>query len=195
MTVEKSSDVRLLDAADESRTTATLIASLTARLAALQVTTGSVAVGSLVAGFCALGRDVARTTDGARLRQALERSRVGANGAAIWRSLRLDTWVTSVPPSPVLDQLRNDTGLLLADDLAETLALLPIPGQPAGAIGGEDPWGERKATFIDLMLGMWAYGREMTAIVEGLAAPTMGPANGFQESGPPRQGPAGSVLR
>jgi hypothetical protein len=187
-------DVRLLDAPDESRTTATLLASLTARLAALQVTTGSVAVGSLVAGFCALGRSASRTTEGARMRQALERSRVGSNGAAIWRTLHLDSWAASVPPSPILDQLRNDTGLLLADDLEESLALLPIPAQPAGARGAEDPWDEGRASFLDCMVGMWAYSREVVAIVEGLAAPTLPPPNDVRvrdEAKPP----SGPVLR
>lgn len=194
MTRATTTDIRLLDAPDESRTTATLLASLTARLAALQVTTGSVAVGSLVAGFCALGRSAARTTDGARLRRALERARVGSNGAAIWKALHLDTWAHSVPPSPVLDQLRNDTGLLLADDLEETLALLPIPAQPAGIRGSEDPWDEERASFLDCMVGMWAYSREVTAIVEGLAAATLPPPNDVRlrsDAAPP----GGPVLR
>lgn len=195
MTPRPKHDVRLLDAPDESRTTVTLLASLTGRLAALQVVTGSVAVGSLVAGFCALGRSVSATAEGARLRAAIEQSRVGANGAALWKALRLDLWATSVPPSPVLDQLRNDTSLLLAEDVEQSLLLLPVPSQPAGTFGGEDPWSERNAEFLDCLVGMWAYGREVSALVEGLAAPTLPPPNAFHE--PPDSAPptTGALLR
>ena len=195
MSRDDTPDLRLLDAPDESRTTATLLASLTARLGALQVVTGSVAVGSLVAGFCALGRAAARTTDGARLHRALARSRVGSNGQAIWKALRLDMWATSVPPSPVLDQLRNDTALLLAEDLEESLALLPIPGQPAGTAGAQDPWDDGRADVLDYLVGMWAYGREMSALVEGMAAPTLEPPNGHVAPPEPHAPPAGPVLR
>ena len=195
MTPRTASDVRLLDAPDESRTTVTLLASLTGRLAALQVVTGSVAVGSMVAGFCALGRAASGTAEGARLRSAIAASRVGTNGAAIWKALRLDLWATSVPASPVLDQLRNDAGLLLADDVAESLSLLPVPSQPAGAFGGEDPWGERGAEFLDCLVGMWAYGHEVSALVEGLAAPTLPPPNAFHSPSAPPAPPSGVVLR
>jgi len=125
--------LRLVDAPGEAgRTTATLLASLAARLGALYLVSGADAVGSLAAGFAALGRRVGATAEGARLRAALEQGRVGANGDILWTTLGIETWVSSLPPSPVLDQLRNDIALVIVDDPEETLALMPIPGEPAG---------------------------------------------------------------
>jgi hypothetical protein len=186
--------VRLADAPDEGRTTATLVASLAARLGTLHVISGSTAVASLVQGFAALGREVSRSAEGARLRRALESGRAGMNGDALWTALRLGDWTAGVPPSPVLDQLRNDLALLLAGDLAETLALLPIPGQPAGAAGGDD--GE-PATFLDCALGLWAFSSELVRGVEALATPTL-PAAGEVVTPPapePGPAPAGPLLR
>lgn len=163
--------VRLVDAPDESgRTTATLLASLAARLATLFAISGSDAIGSLTAGFAALGREAAKSAEGARLRQALAAGRPGANGNALWSALRIDEWASSMPPSPVLDQLRNDVALLLADDLEETLELLPIPGAAAGARGSDE---SEPATFLDFAVGFWWFCREVAASVQALAEPTL----------------------
>jgi hypothetical protein len=184
--------VRLVDRPDEpGRTTATLVASLAARLGTLHLVSGADAVGSLVAGFCALGREVSRTAEGARVRQALESGRVGANGAEIWRALLLERWISSVPPSPVLDQLRNDVALLLADDLVETLELMPIPSEPAGTAA--QPLGDW--TFAELALGLWAFSREVVAAVEALAEPTLPPAGEVHRGSSPDEPPAGELLR
>jgi hypothetical protein len=184
--------VRLVDRPDEpGRTTATLVASLAARLGTLHLVSGADAVGSLVAGFCALGREVSRTAEGARVRRALESGRVGANGAEIWSALLIERWVSSVPPSPVLDQLRNDAALLLADDLVETLELMPIPSEPAGpAAEGLDEW-----TFGDLGVGLWAFSRELVATVEALAEPTLPPPGEVHRGPSPDEPPAGELLR
>lgn len=184
--------VRLVDAPEEAgRTTATLVASLAARLGTLFVVSGADAVGSLVAGFCALGREVSQTAEGARLRAALERGRVGANGAAVWQTLKIGNWVSTVPPSPVLDQLRNDVAVLLADDLIETLELLPIPGEPAGL--GAPGLGEWE--FPDLVVGLWAFSRELVDAVDALAEPTL-PASGEVRIGAAaEEPPAGELLR
>jgi hypothetical protein len=187
-----SERVRLVDAPDDAgRTTATLVASLAARLGTLYLVSGTDAVGSLAAGFCALGREVGRTAEGARLRQALESGRAGANGDAIWKTLLIGSWVSSVPPSPVLDQLRNDVALLLADDVVETLELLPIPSEPAGnraqALG---EW-----SFSDLVLGLWAFSREVVAGVDALAEPTLPPPGEVREGPPPGDPPDGELLR
>ena len=184
--------VRLADAPDESgRTTATLVASLAARLATLYAVSGAAAVGSLVAGFAALGREVSRTADGARLRRALERGRIGANGDALWDTLRIRQWASLVPSAPVLDHLRNDLALLLAPNLHETLALLPIPGEPAGASAAAE---EPPTEFLDCIVGMWAYSREMVAAVEALAEPTR--TTGTIEEPPDRpEPPRGPILR
>ena len=184
--------VRLVDAPGEpGRTTATLVASLAARLGTLYLVSGADAVGSLAAGFCALGREVSRTAEGSRLRRALESGRVGANGDAIWTTLLIGRWLSATPPSPVLDQLRNDVALLLADDLAETLELLPIPGEAAGERAAPlEDW-----TFSDLVLGLWAFSREVVAAVEALAAPTLPPAGEVRVGDAPDERPSGELLR
>jgi hypothetical protein len=166
--------VRLVDDADEAgRSTTTLLASLTGRLGALWVVPGSTAIGSLTAGFVALGREVGASADGARLRRALEAGRAGLNGETIWQELRVRDWVAASPPAPVLDQLRNDLALLLADDLTQTLELLPIPPEMTGARDTNDP---PDPTFVDFALGFWAFSREVVGAIEALAEPTLNPA-------------------
>lgn len=184
--------VRLVDAPGEpGRTTATLLASLAARLGTLFVVSGADAVGSLAAGFGVLGRRVGETAEGARLRRAIERGRAGANGDELWEALKIGTWLSSLPPSPVLDQLRNDVALVLADDLPETIELLPIPPQPAGE-RAEPP---AEVAFADLVLGLWAFSRELVTAVEALAAPTLGPDDELLAGEPPVDGTAGELLR
>jgi hypothetical protein len=182
--------VQLADAEGEARTTGSLLASLAARLGALHFISGTDAVGSLAAGFAALGREMGRTAEGAGLREALSAGLPGMNGGALWAALRIEEWVSSSPPSPVLDQLRNDLALLLASDLEETLALLPIPGSAAGAAaaGGGGP-----ATFVDCALGLWAFSRELVRAVETLAGPLRA-ATGTVVPGPEPER-AGPLLR
>jgi hypothetical protein len=175
-----ASDQRVLlvdDADAPGRTTATLIASLSARLATLHFVTGATAVGSLTAGFAALGREVARTAEGARIRQAIERGRASSNGDAIWAVLGIGAWASGHAPSPILDQLRNDIALLLADDVHDTLAQPGMPNPPAGTrhVAEIDP---PPVEFSDYLLGMWAYAREVVRSVEALAAPTLPAAGG-----------------
>ena len=185
--------VRLVDAPEEAgRSTATLLASLTARLATLHLISGADAIGSLAAGLASLGREVAGTAEGAQLRRALERGRAGTNGPAMWSTLRIDDWASSLPPSPVLDELRNDLALLLADDLDQTLELLPIPPEPASARSAMEP---APATFVDFTLGLWAFSLEVVRAVESMTAPTMGsvPPVVDPERPPPEAG--GELLR
>jgi hypothetical protein len=171
--------VKLVDDASESgRSTATLLASLAARLGTLHVITGGTAIGSLTAGFAELGRAVSATPRGARVRRALELGRPGVNGEAIWESLRIGEWASAHPPAPVLDQLRNDVALLLADDLEDTLDLLPIPGESTGERGTREV---PPTTFLDFAVGYWAFSREVTLAIEALAEPTMGPPSGVSE--------------
>jgi hypothetical protein len=183
--------VRLVDVADEAgRSSTTLLASLAARLGTLWVVPGSAAVGSLAAGFAALGREVATTAEGARLRRALESGRPGLNGDAIWQALRIADWLAASPPAPVLEQLRNDAALLLADDVVETLELLPIPPEMTGARGAEDT---PDPAFVDLVLGLWAFSRELVQVVEALAEPTLEPAGTW--AGGPGPEPDTPLLR
>ena len=184
--------VRLVDAPEEpGRTTATLVASLAARLGVLGLVSGADAVGSLAAGFCALGRDVAETAEGARLKEALERGRVGANGDALWTTLLIGRWLSQMSPSPVIDQLRNDVALLLAGDLVETLELLPIPSEAAGANAPElGEW-----LFPELVLGLWAFARELVATVDAIAEPTIAPTGAVVAGYRPDEPPEGELLR
>jgi hypothetical protein len=72
----------------------------------------------------------------------------------------------------VLDQLRNDLALLLADDLDVTLPLLPIPGETAAVEPVEQP-----LTVADYLVGLWAFAREVVWTVERVADATL-PAAG-----------------
>lgn len=166
-----SNVVRLIDSADEpGRTTATILASLAARLAVLHLISGADALGSLIAGFGALGRDIGQTAKGARLRQAIEAGRAGTNGAIVWDELKIGDWVSSMPPSPVLDQLHNDLALILVDDLETALKLIPVPNPMVGERGVQDI---KPVEFMDYLLGLWAFSAEFVRAVEMLAAPTL----------------------
>jgi len=191
MSARTKTRVRLADLPDESRSTATLVASLAARISMLTMISGASAIGSLMSGFAALGREVTRTAEGARLRRALETGRAGQNVAALWRALRIDSWATGAAPSPVLDHLRNDLALLLAGDLDETLALLPIPGSTSRAV----PDDENAANGVDCMIGMWFYSREMMRGIEALAEGTLEPAGAVVRPDGHRAEPAGPLLR
>jgi len=74
-----------------------------------------------------------------------------------------------MPPSPVLQQMRNDIALLLAPDIEEILQLLPIPSQ---SVGVKNAPPIEPATFVDFVLGLWAFSSELVIAVEKLAAPT-----------------------
>lgn len=184
--------VSLIDVADESgRSTATLLASLSARLGILHAVSGAQAVGSILAGIAALGREVSATADGARLRRALETGRPALNGEAIWRTLRIGDLATSQPPTPVLDQMRNDVALLLADDLQETLELLPIPPEMTGMRNEQTDL--PPAAFLDFVVGYWALSREVVQAIEALAAPTITPPGEIGAVPPPE--PESPLLR
>jgi hypothetical protein len=152
------------------RTTATLLASLVARLSIAYTVSGADVIGSLTAGLVALGREAGATATGARLRCALQTNRVSTNGAALWTALRLGD-LADRPAAQIVSQLRNDLSLLLADDLEETLELLPIPPEPPNRSQAtlNDP------DMVDLVLGLWAFGRELVATVEVVATPTLPP--------------------
>lgn len=159
-------DMELRDVRGGLRTTSTALGSLLARITTLHVVTGAQALGSLISGLASLGREAARTAEGARVREALQHSRVAANGDALWSSLGTDAAWSSFPPSPVLEDLRNDVALLLAHDLEAVLTDLALvdPGEQIGPLREPQP-----AECLDLMVGLWAYATEIVAIVEDLA--------------------------
>lgn len=188
-----SARIRLVDNIDEAgRSTATLLASLAARLGVLHALSGADAIGSLAAGICALGRESARTADGARLAAALRAGRPGRNAERVWSALHIGDWLTSLPASPVLDQQRNDLALLLVADLDETLDLLPIPGESAG---GGDGANTVQANPIDYIVGLWALAGELLHSIELLAAPTAVAPGASVDVDPPPAPPAGRILR
>ncbi len=188
-----SSRVQLIDDAEgPGRTTATLLASLAARLSAMYFVSGADAIGSLVAGFATLGREVSHTARGAALRRAIEAGRPGANGDALWTKLRIGEWASPISPSPILDELRNDLALLLADDLEATLELMPIPNPMAGAAGSQPP---EPVTFVDCLLGLWAFSTELTRLVETLAAPTLAASSEVMTANRPGPEPENALLR
>ena len=176
---------RLVDPPDgPARTTATLVASLRDRLRALGTITGAEAVGSVIAGYAAIGRRAAQTAEGQRLAAALRAGRAGTNGESIWSAVGVDR-MASVPPSPVLDHLRNDIALLLADDLDAVLdgagAASEVARSPRDSPGGSEPSSSPDDTgpvdSVDYLVGMWAASRELVALVEALAEPTRRAAN------------------
>lgn len=173
------------------RTTATLVASLAARLSALYFISGADAVASLTSGFAELGREVSKTVDGARLREALTTSMVAANGESLWRVLRIGDGASTAVPSPVLAQLRNDVALLLSDDLDSVLNRLPIPAEaPTGAL----PPPQQTVTFLDFIIGYWAFSKEVVASVDALAQ--LGHPSAAVRPGPEPVPPLkGSILR
>jgi hypothetical protein len=184
--------VSLVDESESAgRVTSSLVSSLAARLASLHVISGADAVGSLMAGYCALGREVARTAQGARLRRALEAGRPGTTGDLVWGRLHIGDWVSLLPASPVLDQLRNDIALLLADDVSEALEALPYPTELAADAGP----GNERALFLDFLLGLHMFSAELVRAVEALAAPTLEPPGSFAAGGEPAPDAAGALLR
>ena len=190
MTARNRMRLQLADLPGESRTTTTLLASLAARLGTLHFLSGATAVGSLIAGIATLGAHLSRTAEGGRLRRALEASPIFANGERLWKELRIDEWMTTVPATPVLDQMRNDFALLLASDVAESLQLMPVPSPMAGnATMQEAP----PFTVLDYVVGLWAFSRELTELIETVAAPTM-PSQSFV-AGAVDDSPGASWLR
>ncbi|MEL6890873.1 MAG: hypothetical protein AAFP84_04715 [Actinomycetota bacterium] len=181
-------DLELVGSSADARDVDALLASLLARLRTLSVISGSQALGSIVAGLGRLGREASRTADGSRLREALRSTRVASNGEALWSRLGMDAAWSAFPPSPVLEELRNDLGLLLANDLEAALADVDLiePSDGLGPLREPEP-----LECIDLVVGMWAYSKEIVAAIDTITAQASVP-----EVTPPSNGdPAGPVLR
>jgi hypothetical protein len=160
--------VQLDDAPDgPARTTRTLLASLVVRTRTLALLSGSQTVGSLVGGVAALGREASADGEGARIRAALERTRPGINAEMLWSALSLGDFASIVPPTPVLEDLRNDVALLLADDLEPALADLDALSLGSGLGLVRDP---RPVDVLDVLVGIWVLGRFAADAVELLSA-------------------------
>lgn len=160
-------NIRLIDPPEDAgRTTASLFASLASRLITLHYTSGVSVIGSTLAGLAEAGREISKTAEGARIRRALEASAVKDNGELLWSALRVTGWTEGMPAAPVLDHIRNDLALLLADDLAETIENVPAPLENKVHRSKTVP---AAITFIDTLMGLWIHSREIVQSVEALA--------------------------
>ena len=165
--MSNSCHVRLIDAPDEAgRTTATLFSSLATRLVTLHYTSGIGVVGSTLVGLAQIGREISQTAEGAKLRSAIEKSAACKNGITLWKALRLPEWTNGMPASPVLDHVRNDLALLLCDDLDKAIANVPVPQETSVKSSEEAPV---DLNFVDTMMGLWVYSREVVRSIEVLA--------------------------
>lgn len=174
-----------------ARSTDALVISLAERLAALRVISGAEAFGSLTAGYAAAGRQAAASSDGGRLRAALSRGPVAARGQAIWNALGIDK-LADTPPTPVLEQLRNDLALLLADDVEDALARASHRTGPRASVAAIT---DEPATFVDHLVGMWAFGRELVDWIEAVAAMGREPEGTVRTAPPGPTAPTGPLLR
>lgn len=174
------------DPAGPARTPATLVASLRDRLTRLATLSGRETVGSLLAGYAVAGQQAAQTAEGRRLAQGLRASSAGVNGQTIWSALRIDR-LAEATPSPVLDHLRNDLALLLADDLdnglrdAQGLRAEPRRTAPEPSVPFDS---------VDYLVGMWLVSRELVAVIEAMAEDGVEDVNA-----PAATPPAGPLLR
>lgn len=148
------------------RTTLQLIASLAARARTLSVISGSEAVGSMFAGLAALGREVATSAEGALLRESLRTSRAAGNGEALFEGLGVARAIADLPPTPMADNIRNDLALLSATDVVAALDSLD-GGDVVSTIGPVIP--PEPAEFVDVLVGLWAFSRDVVETIEDLA--------------------------
>ncbi|WP_298918695.1 hypothetical protein [uncultured Roseobacter sp.] len=162
-----TASIRLIDPPEDAgRTTASLFASLASRLITLHYTSGVSVIGSTLAGLAEAGREISKTAEGARIRRALEASAIKENGDLLWNALRVTGWTEGMPAAPVLDHIRNDLALLLADDLAETIENVPAPLENKVRQSGNVP---ANINFIDTLMGLWIHSREIVQSVEAMA--------------------------
>lgn len=160
--------VRLIDASDEAgRTTASLFSSLAGRMVALHYTSGVSVIGSTLAGLAEAGREISKTSDGARMRRAIAASVAKNNGELIWKALRISSWSEGIPATPVLDHVRNDLALLLAHDLTDTLENVPAPQESRMNTVSRELV---DINFLDTVMGLWIYSREVVSSIEALQA-------------------------
>lgn len=164
------------------RTTASLAGSLATRLLTLHYTSGVSVVGSIIAGLAALGREAGRTVEGARIKEALEQGRGAANGEAVWSAMKIGDWAAGLPPSPILDHVRNDLALLLAEDLDKALEQPLAP--PEARVRSQAPVVE-EVTCVDCIPttgARWHWGQDFRWEWGAFLSPVPGPALVFTAS-------------
>ncbi len=154
------------DPADISRRTTTLLVSLLTRAATLSAVTGTQAFLSMIAGLAALGRASSETVDGYRLRERLAEGRVRENLELLFAKFGLGAMVAGSPPTPVLEDFFNDLALLLAPDVGDVVDSALV-GAAGGAGVGLLESGQ-PVDPIDVVVGLWAFSREVAASIEAL---------------------------
>ncbi len=97
------------------------------------------------------------TAEGARVREAVLATRIASNGDALWARLGMHAAWSVFSPTPVLEDVRNDLALLLADDLSAALADIDSvdPAERIGPLRVPEP-----IECVDVIIGMWAYSRD-----------------------------------
>ncbi|SRR5579883_252481 len=167
--MKQSSKINLADKDSACpRSTKNLLASLHSRLTILRYISGGEALGSIIAGMAKLGKEVSQTTEGLRLRNALESKHHTSNGRALWQKLRISDWLGNTIPSPVLDQLQNDVALVLSNDLHSELQAFTVYDRPTTCL--TDDMGKIEIDYLDVTIGLWAYSRYFIRIIEDLAS-------------------------
>jgi hypothetical protein len=107
------------------------------------------------------------------MRHALEAGRAGTNGDLLWAELRIAEWVLDSPETPVLDYLHNDLALLLVPDLPTACA---ASAELPRVMGPQQATNE-PATFLDFVIGLWAFSAELVRELEAVAAMTRRPSD------------------
>ena len=121
-------------------------------------------------------------------REAVLATRIASNGDALWARLGMHAAWSAFSPTPVLEDVRNDLALLLADDLSSALADIDSvdPAERIGPLRVPEP-----IECVDVIIGMWAYSREIVAAVDLISA-----HGASTEIRPPSfNDPTGPVLR
>jgi hypothetical protein len=154
------------DSTDVSRRTTTLLVSLLTRAATLSAVTGAQAFLSMIAGLASLGRATSETVDGHRLRERLAQGRVRENLELLFAKFGLGAMVAGSPPTPLLEDFLNDLALLLAPDVGDVVDAALV-GAAGGAGVGLLVAGQ-PVDPVDVVVGLWAFSREVAASIEAL---------------------------
>lgn len=154
------------DSADVSRRTSTLLVSLLTRVATLSAVSGAQALLSMIAGLAALGRSTGETVDGHQLRERLAEGRMRENLELLFSKFGLGAAVAGSPPTPMLEDFLNDLSLVLSPDVGDVVDAALVAAAGGAGVGllvsGQpvDP--------VDVVVGLWAFSREVAASIEAV---------------------------
>lgn len=176
------------------RQTTTLLAALLTRSATLGVISGAQTMASLAAGLAALGREASTTIEGQQLRQSIACGRVAQNLDLLFTRLGFGNLASKSPPTPMLEDFRNDLALLLSPDVADVVDAAVVGAATGTATGrlrqpvAVDP--------IDFVVGLWTFSREVVAALDALATSVGSiPPSAFVSGALPSEPGSGRLLR